>query len=382
MVSVPRTPSAGGEPALGGSAGMSRGGIEKGPDVQLLERFPETVLGHPIRVKPRVAPTILQSIPDTVRRIPDLPPLKVSLYGAGQVCGNVAELLRLRPELDVRGPFDRTRRDDALASGADVVVIGTTSFLHQVADDIRVAVDAGSNVITTAEEAACPWVVDDALATELDALAASRGVSILGAGLNPGFAFDAMVVTLVGAASEATALRVDRVVDLSGFGSTVLRRIGVGYDADEFEAGVRSGTITGHIGFPQSMAVVARALGVEIDAIEREIEPLFADRDLTVRSMSVRTGQSAGFRQRYHAIVAGRPWFDAHFVGHVDPERAGVDTCDVITIEAVPPIKMRIEPGLNAQSSSAAVIANSLRRVVGARPGWRTVAELPPATPR
>src|SRR5580765_2937420 len=131
----------------------------------------------------------------------------------------------------------------------------TTSFLAVIADDIRDAVESGSNVITTAEEAAQPWANDPAVADRLDALARARGVTILGAGLNPGFAFDALVLTVCGAAPEVESLRVSRVVDLSGFGRTVLRRIGVGHTPEEFEAGKRAGTVTGHIGFQQSMRV-------------------------------------------------------------------------------------------------------------------------------
>jgi hypothetical protein len=36
---------------------------------------------------------------------------------------------------------------------------------------------------------------------------------------------------------------------------------------------------------------------------------------------------------------------------------------------------------MNPQSGSASIVANSVRRVVAASPGWTTVAELPPAVP-
>ena len=81
-------------------------------------------------------------------------PLRVSFYGAGQVSTNAAEILRGRPGVEVLGPYGREERDEALRAGADAVVIATTSFLSAIADDVRDAVEAGSNVITTAEEAA------------------------------------------------------------------------------------------------------------------------------------------------------------------------------------------------------------------------------------
>jgi 4-hydroxy-tetrahydrodipicolinate reductase len=309
--------------------------------------------------------------------------LRVALYGAGQVSTNVAAILARREDIDVLGPFGRTQRAEALGSGADVVVIATTSFLAAIADDVRDAVEAGSNVITTAEEAASPWANDPATADRLDALARSRGVTILGAGLNPGFAFDALVLTACGVVAEVDALAVERVVDLSGFGETVLRRIGVGHTPAAFEDGRRSGAVTGHIGFPQSMRVVAGRLGVTIERIDRELEPLYATADLSARSMTVRAGETAGFRQNYTAVrTGGQTWFEASFIGHVAPATIGEDPRDTIIVRGpYGGVQLAATPGMNPQSGSAAIVANSVRRVIAAPPGWTTVGDLPPAVP-
>lgn len=310
-----------------------------------------------------------------------VPELKVSLYGAGQVSNSVARILHTRAGVEVFGPYGRIERDLALRSGADVAVIATTSFLREVGPDIRTALEAGSNVITTAEEAAYPWAVDPALANELDALARERGLTVLGCGLNPGFAFDALVLTVLGAAWEVRSIRVERVVDLSGFGSTVLRRIGVGHTLEEFEAGKQSGQITGHIGFPQSMSVVAGKLGLTLDRIDREIEPLLAGGALEARHLIVASGCTGGVRQRYVGWVEGEPWFECFFTGHVALNSIGLEPRDEIWIEGPTPLHVAIVPGLNPQVSAPALVANSLQRVVQSRPGWVTVGDLPPATP-
>jgi len=308
--------------------------------------------------------------------------LRVSLYGAGLVATNVAKVLAGRNRIAVLGPYGRDERATALTGGADVVVIATTSFLADVADDIRAALEAGSNVITTAEEAAYPWANDAVLAAELDALARDRDVTILGTGLNPGFAFDALVLTACGYAWSVDSLRVQRVVDLSGFGATVLRRIGVGHTMEEFERGKRDGTITGHIGFPQSMQVVAGKLGVAIEDIERSMTPIFARERLVCRALTVEQGDSAGFEQHYVAIVNGKPWFDALFTGHVALSEIRKEPRDEIFVEGPTPIHLAAIPGMNPQIGSAGVVANSVRRVVEAAPGWMTVGDLPPAVPR
>jgi 4-hydroxy-tetrahydrodipicolinate reductase len=130
------------------------------------------------------------------------------------------------------------------------------------------------------------------------------------------------------------------------------------------------------------MRVVADRLGVEIERIDQEIEPILAERELAASSMTVATGRTAGFRQHYVAIVAGRPWFEALFTGHVAPSELGLEPRDAIHVEGPAPLHFAVTPGMNPQSGSAAIIANSIRRVVAARPGWVTVGELPPAIPR
>ena len=308
--------------------------------------------------------------------------MEVALYGAGQVAHNVASILARRSDIDVRGPAGRASRSETLTAGADVVVIATTSFLADVAPDIRLAVESGSNVITSAEEAAFPWAVDKQLADELDQLAHAQGVTILGGGLNPGFAFDALVVTALGPTAEVSSIRVERIVDCSGFGTTILKRIGFGYTREEFEAGTQSGAITGHIGFPQSMNVVAGTLGLTIDRIEREITPIIADRTFAVRHLTVEAGRTAGFEQHYVAFVGGSPWFEALFTAHLEPPAIGKEPRDEIWIDGTPDLHFIVSPGLNPQSASSALIANSIYRVAAAGPGWTTVAALPPAFPR
>jgi 2,4-diaminopentanoate dehydrogenase len=307
--------------------------------------------------------------------------LKIAIYGAGQLGSNVARILTQRPDLVVQGPGGRDERDAILGSGADVVVIATTSFLRDVAPDIRLAVESGSNVIVSAEEAAFPWANDQELADELDTLARRHGVTVLGGGLNPGFAFDALVLTALGPSERVSAIRVERIVDLSGFGETVLRRIGVGFDQAAFAAGTAAGSITGHIGFPQSMRVVAGALGVTIDRIDRTISPIFAEQEHRAKHVVVRQGVTAGFEQRYTAVVAGSSWFEAFFIGHVDPVAIGKPPRDEIWIQGSPPLHYVVSPGFNAQSGSSGLIANSVRRVADAAPGWLTVGDLPPALP-
>ncbi|WP_432970372.1 hypothetical protein [Dactylosporangium sp. CA-233914] len=308
--------------------------------------------------------------------------VRVAIHGDGQLGRAVAALLRERDGVTVDGPVARPERGALLRSGADLVVIATTTLLADVAADIEAAVTAGSNVIVSAEESSFPWAVDRELARRLDALARERGVTILGGGVNPGFLFDAFVLTLLGTTAEPVTLTVRRTVDLSRFGTVVLGRLGIGFPADEFAAGVANGSILGHAGFPQSMEIVAHALGLAVDRIDKRIEPLLTPHPVPLDQRPVAAGHSAGVHQIYTAIVAGRPWYTAHFTGHVDMAGAGLSARDEISVHGEhTDMTCTIQPGIGAQRGSAAMVANSVRRVLAAGPGWVTVADLPPAHP-
>ncbi len=309
---------------------------------------------------------------------------KVAIYGSGQLGTAVAQLISAIPHHTVLGPFGRAERSTALESGADVVIIATTTRFRDVADDIDLAVRSGSNVLVSAEECAYPWSVDFTLASALDALAKSRGVSIAGSGVNPGLIFDSLVLTLMGAAPRGCTVAVRRTVSIAGFGPEVLRRIGVGRTRSEFQDAVAGEEILGHAGFPQSMWVVASAMGVTIEHIEKELLPLITEKEIDLPGrLKIAVHESAGVNQTYVAYVDGKPWFSSHFFGHVDLPGLGKTAMDEIELTFEGDIfqTIQLNPGIGAQVGSQNMIANSIQRILHARPGWVTPAELEPAYP-
>lgn len=271
--------------------------------------------------------------------------------------------------------------DEALERPSDVLVLATASFLDDIAPDLRTAIAAGRDVLTTSEEAAFPWARNSAVAAELEQLCARHGVTLLGAGVNPGFVFDSLVLMASGAAWDIERIAVTRTVGLSEFSDAILRRSGIGYTEEEFSRAEAEGRITGHIGLPQSMYIVARALGRTIAEIDGTIRPLVGERRFDGRHKSVEAGETAGFVQEYQAVVDGGEWFTARMIAHMDPPAAGHEISDSVEIDGAVPIRLVAQPGFDAQTTVAAVIVNSLTRLVAAPPGWVTVADLPPATP-
>jgi 2,4-diaminopentanoate dehydrogenase len=310
--------------------------------------------------------------------------IKVAIYGAGQLGTGVARILKRVGVHDLYGPFKRDQRSQALSSGADVVVIATTTRLRDVADDIELAVRSGSNVLVSAEECAYPFVVDSEIASHLNALALANNVSIAGCGVNPGLIFDALVLTVLGAAPEGCVIEVSRTVDISGFGARVLRRIGVGRTAGQFETEVAQGEILGHAGFPQSMAVVASAIGLKIDAIKKDLRPIISQTSIDLSGrFTIAPGESAGVDQTYTAYVAGEEWYTCRWFGHVALGSTSRAAADVIALlrGGVEIQRLEIRPAIGAQVGSQHMVANSVARIVKAPAGWITVADMEPARP-
>lgn len=313
--------------------------------------------------------------------------VRVIISGFGGVGRNVTRLLSARPGYRIVAAYTRNRelagkdlgvlagvqplgvnatldRAAALAEPADLLLVATTSFLRDVAGDLRAGVEHGLNVITTAEEAAFPWLTDYDLAVELDRLARDRGKTVIGLGLNPGFIFDALLLTATAIAWDVQGIRIRRVVNISRFSETIQRRLGIGFTEEEFHAGVAAGTITGHIGFPQSFHLAAKCLGRTIERLEKSFQPLLTG------------GTTGGFIQHIAAIVDGKAWMSAEFHAHVAPESVGYVAEDSISIEGYNALNLKLTPGCQPQLGTAAMIANTIPRVMEAAPGFLTVADL------
>lgn len=328
----------------------------------------------------------------------DMSDIKIILCGLGGVGRNVTRLLSRRQGYRIVAGYTRnpklvgqdlgvlagigpsgilaTDRETALSAPADLLLVATTSFLRMVADDLNAGLAHGLDVITTAEEAAFPWIIDRELAEDLNQRAKERGKSLIGLGLNPGFIFDALLLTATGIAWDVRAIHVRRVVDISRFSETIQRRLGIGHSEAEFHAGVKSGSITGHIGFPQSFHLAARCLGQPVERIEKSFEPLIAGRRFVKDHVVVEAGTTAGFIQRCAAIVHQEPWMDAEFIAHVEPQAAGYLPEDSISIEGYNSVNLKLNPGCQPQLGTAGIIANSIPRVIAAPPGFITVADL------
>jgi 4-hydroxy-tetrahydrodipicolinate reductase len=329
-------------------------------------------------------------------------PARVVVLGTGQMGSGIVRLVLEKPGLALVGVYARRAAragtDAGLAVGRgaplglaieadlpallararpDVAIQATCSHLADAEGEIAACIERGVRVVSIAEEMAWPAAYDAAFAERLDRLAARRGVAVLGTGVNPGFVLDLLVIALSGACARVDAIRATRVNDLAPYGPSVLRAQGVGLAPEAFRAGVEAGSVVGHVGFPASIAMIARALGWKIERVEETREPIVTRVRRVGACATVGPGQVAGCLHRAVAFRDGRAAIELVHPQQVAPEAEGVETGDTLEIEGAPPLRLESRPEIPGGAATIALAVNAVPRVLAAAPGLRSMAELP-----
>jgi 4-hydroxy-tetrahydrodipicolinate reductase len=258
-----------------------------------------------------------------------------------------------------------------------IAIQATCSKLVDAFDEIATLVRHGVSVISIAEEMAYPACASPARAEELHDLAAAHGVAVLGTGVNPGFVLDLLVIALTGVCANINSITATRVNDLSPYGPTVLRSQGVGLTPEQFHAGLRAGTVVGHIGFQESIHMIARAVGWEVTRVTETREPIIARTARQTRFVHVAPGDVAGC---LHKAVAHRNDQAVITLIHpqqVQPEREGIETGDTIEIHGEPHVRLAGSPEIPGGTATIALAVNMIPHVLNASPGMHTMADLP-----
>ncbi|MFX0105479.1 MAG: dihydrodipicolinate reductase, partial [Candidatus Hodarchaeota archaeon] len=95
----------------------------------------------------------------------------------------------------------------------DVVIIATASSLKRVAPLIKQAIKRESNVISICEELSYPFEMYPTLSEELDTLAKSKNVTIVGTGINPGYLMDLLPIVITAPCQNVKLIKVTRMMN-------------------------------------------------------------------------------------------------------------------------------------------------------------------------
>lgn len=329
-------------------------------------------------------------------------PIRVLILGTGQMGSGVARLVLEKQGIELVGAFARRAGRDGLDIGPaigldqelgrkistdlqsviertqpEIAIQTTCSTVEDAMDEIRTLACNRVNVISIAEEMAYPSYRSPRAAIELQRLAADNGVSIIGTGINPGFVLDTLIVTLTGVCTDIESISARRVNDLSGYGPSVLKSQGVGLSREAFIESVENGTVVGHIGFPESICLIAQALGWDIDAVEESRQPLVSRVRRQTPFVTVEPGQVAGCLHKAVAHRGGVAVITFEHPQQVLPELEDTETGDTIEIKGKPDIRFTGTPELPGDTGTIAIAVNVIPRVLSARPGLHTMLDLP-----
>jgi hypothetical protein len=319
-----------------------------------------------------------------VLRHPELELVGVFAYGPDKVGRDAGELCGV-------GPIGITATDDVddlLAATPDCV---SYNPMFASIDELERLLDSGVNVVSTAG-----FITGRAYGTEATerlAAAARRGHATLhGTGINPGHANAFALV------SAAICDRVDRIsvlesADASGYASADTQR-SVGFaspiDAPGLPAQAEHGTEV----FGDAVAMMADALGVDLEQIGSEFEFARATADNDLGFMVIPEGTVAGVRGCWFGVSCGRRVIELRFewkMGtHLEPDwklRHGYfieidgEPCVRSQLQLLPPPDWD-EPdfmGLGMIMTAMPAV-NAIPAVCAAPPGLVTAAQLPLVT--
>jgi len=210
------------------------------------------------------------------------------------------------------------------------------------------------------------------LSAEIDRIAKANNVTVLATGVNPGFLMDAWPLFMTGVCQQVKRIRAVRVQDASPRRGPFQKKIGAGRTVEDFKKLVAEGAIK-HVGLPESIAMITSGLGWELDEINESIESVVAKNRVQTDFVTVEPGQAAGVRQVGRGIHAGEEVVTLEFEAYV----GAPESYDAVYIIGTPNMEVVIKGGTHGDIATAAIVVNSVHRVIEAPPGLLTMKDLP-----
>jgi hypothetical protein len=295
----------------------------------------------------------------------DIDPAKV-----GRDLGDIAHVgraLRVKISDDVKKTIKKTK--------PDVVVLCTSSSLKKVTPQIEEILKLKVPIVSTTEELAYPTKPNMKYARAIHQLAKKYKVAVLGTGVNPGFVMDALPIMLTGVCERVESLRIDRIQDARIRRLPFQQKIGAGLTREQFQAKVDDGSVR-HVGLAESVSMIADAVGLKLDRISDEIQPKMATLTVASEFLAVDPGYVCGLIQDGIGYRNGLPVITLHMEAYL----GAPESYDAVEIVGSPALKMKLAGGVHGDIATAAIVVNSLPRILEVAPGLHTMRDMPLAS--
>jgi hypothetical protein len=300
--------------------------------------------GRPWRVVQWATGSIGKTTLREVIEHPDLELVGLYVYSDRKVGKDAGDIARRDPT----GVIATNSIEEILALDADVVLhTARIGIPYESQDaDIIALLESGKNVITTQGQHYPKAHGPQREAMFADA-AKRGGVTLFGAGINPGFVLERLAMTATGMCLRVDSISVREVVDASSMPDPgfVFDVMGMGRDPQDSEM------LTGAFAtlydklFAEAIHYAADTLGVTIERIEPDHELYAATRRLELRSGVIEAGTVAGTNWRWHAIVDGKRFLTLSINWIMDPELPGFADHHLwtVSIRGVPGVDIAID---------------------------------------
>lgn len=260
---------------------------------------------------------------------------------------------------------------------SDIVIHATGSFLDKVFDQLINVIDLGKDIISTCETLAYPYYRYPDLAEKLHNKAVSRGVTVLGTGINPGFLLDTLIVVLSAPFDGIKKVRGIRSLDASKRRTSFKVKVGIGLTPNEFKERMAKGIITGHVGFAESVCLIASSMGVKLETVIEGQEPVITTSPVVINGKELSPGEVVGVRGYGIGKTGNEEKIRIEFLAY-----AGAPEFEEITIEGLEYSTTWRSTGIPGDIGTASVLVNLVESVMAFRPGLVTMADLVPFRPR
>ena len=309
-------------------------------------------------------------------------------WSPDKVGRDVGELCGLRP-LGGKATDDV---DALLALKPDCVVYNP---MWPSIDELVRILGAGVNVVSSAA-----FINGRRLGADRDRLieACERGgASLFGSGVSPGFA-ELLAIVAAGICDRVDMIRVNEAADTTFYDSPATE-IPVGFGRPIDDPDLQQMTADGTAVFGEAVAMVADALGVELDEIVCEAEYAKTIADVDLGSWSIPAGGVAGVAASWQGRVGGRTIVDLNVRWKkgttLEPDWQIKDGW-VIEVLGLPTVRTTVEflppPDFEAETMedfmvlghimTAMPVINAIPAVVAAPPGIVSYTDLPLPLPR
>ncbi|CAH1691689.1 4-hydroxy-tetrahydrodipicolinate reductase [Hyphomicrobiales bacterium] len=267
---------------------------------------------------------------------------------------------------------------EAVGEKVDVVLHMTESKPAAIEAQLGEILEAGINVVSAAESMFYPGLRYSGFTERLHALAVSKGVTITGAGINPGYIFDAIPLTLARATSDVKSVTLTRAIDVTGTGPGDIEHVGYGLWPDEFKQKIAAGQIEGHMGMPESIVLIAERLNMDIDRIEERWETETASFPVDSGDASLgilEAGRVIGISQYAEGKRGDETVISMSLIMYYQPEKFGLEIADRIEIVGAHHIRASLVPAALSLFGAANTVVNCVQDVLSAAPGVANILD-------